>query len=57
MAATRARRCCQNAGESDESLAPIPYTVLAQPFAALLAGAEGLNPDEARSRSEVTRRL
>lgn len=40
-----------------EQLAPIPYIVPAQMFAALLARAKGLNPDEPRSLSKVTRTL
>src|ERR1043166_6756624 len=35
--------------EIDELLAPIPYIVPAQLFAALLADAKGLNPDTPRS--------
>jgi glucosamine--fructose-6-phosphate aminotransferase (isomerizing) len=41
----------------DETLAPIPYIVPAQLFAALLAEAKGLNPDTPRSLSKVTRTL
>src|ERR1044072_1433128 len=43
--------------EIDEFLAPIPYIVPGQLFAALLAEAKGLNPDAPRSPSKVTRRL
>lgn len=43
--------------EIDELLAPIPYMVPAQLFAALLADAKGLNPDTPRSLSKVTRTL
>ncbi|HKQ04484.1 MAG TPA: SIS domain-containing protein [Blastocatellia bacterium] len=41
--------------EIEELLAPIPYMVPAQLFAALLADAKGLNPDMPRSLSKVTR--
>jgi len=41
----------------DEFLAPIPYIVPGQLFAALLAEAKGLNPDAPRSLSKVTRTL
>jgi len=40
-----------------EFLAPIPYIVPAQLFAALLAEAKGLDPDTPRSLSKVTRTL
>lgn len=43
--------------EIDELLAPIPYMVPAQLFAALLADAKGLDPDTPRSLSKVTRTL
>ena len=43
--------------EIDEFLAPIPYIVPAQLFAALLSEAKGLNPDTPRSLSKVTRTL
>ena len=43
--------------EIDEYLAPIPYIVPGQLFAALLAEAKGLNPDKPRSLSKVTRTL
>ena len=43
--------------EIDEFLAPIPYIVPGQLFAALLAEAKGLNPDSPRSLSKVTRTL
>jgi glucosamine--fructose-6-phosphate aminotransferase (isomerizing) len=43
--------------EIDEFLAPIPYMVPGQLFAALLAEAKGLNPDSPRSLSKVTRTL
>ncbi|MFN2530211.1 MAG: SIS domain-containing protein [Pyrinomonadaceae bacterium] len=43
--------------EIDEVLAPIPYIVPAQLFAALLAEAKGLDPDSPRSLSKVTRTI
>ena len=43
--------------EIDEFLAPIPYIVPGQIFAALLAEAKGLDPDAPRSLSKVTRTL
>ena len=43
--------------EIPEFLAPIPYMVPGQLFAALLAEAKGLNPDAPRSISKVTRTL
>ncbi len=43
--------------EIDEFLAPIPYIIPAQLFAALLAEAKGLDPDQPRSLSKVTRTL
>ena len=43
--------------EIDEFLAPIPYIIPAQLFAALLADAKGLDPDQPRSLSKVTRTL
>ena len=43
--------------EIDEFLAPIPYIIPAQLFAALLAEAKGLDPDRPRSLSKVTRTL
>lgn len=41
----------------DELLAPIPYIIPAQLFAAMLADCKGLNPDAPRSLSKVTRTL
>src|SRR3989441_1469091 len=41
--------------EIDEFLAPIPYIIPAQLFAALLAEAKGLDPDAPRSLSKITR--
>ena len=43
--------------EVDEMLAPIPYIIPAQLFAALLADAKGLDPDAPRSLAKVTRTL
>ena len=43
--------------EIGEFLAPIPYIIPGQLFAALLAEAKGLNPDAPRSLSKVTRTL
>src|ERR1041384_8193465 len=43
--------------EINEFLAPIPYIIPAQLFAALLAEAKGLDPDAPRSLSKVTRTL
>src|SRR5258705_6259991 len=43
--------------EIDEYLAPIPYMIPGQLFAALLAEAKGLDPDSPRSLSKVTRTL
>ena len=43
--------------EIDELLAPIPYIIPAQLFAAHLAEAKGLNPDAPRSLAKVTRTL
>src|SRR5258708_35696535 len=40
--------------EIDEFLAPIPYIVPAQLFAAFLADAKGLDPDQPRSLSKIT---
>jgi len=43
--------------EIDEFVAPIPYIIPGQLFAALLAEAKGLDPDQPRSLSKVTRTL
>src|SRR6266542_3080315 len=43
--------------EIDEFLAPVPYIIPAQLFAALMAEAKGLDPDQPRSLSKVTRTL
>jgi glutamine---fructose-6-phosphate transaminase (isomerizing) len=55
--ARMSRRSIQMPAEISELLAPIPYIVPAQLFAALLADAKGLNPDTPRSLSKVTRTL
>ena len=56
-----AARACSRAiimpRETDEFLAPIPYIIPGQLFAALLAEAKGLDPDAPRSLSKVTRTL
>ncbi len=44
-------------GEVKEFLAPVPYIIPGQLFAALLAEAKGLNADAPRSLSKVTRTL
>src|SRR5215216_3038798 len=56
-AATMCTRSIVMSHEIDEFLAPIPYIVPGQLFAALLAEAKGLNPDAPRSLSKVTRTL
>jgi len=43
--------------EIDEFVAPIPYIIPGQLFAALLAEAKGLDADQPRSLSKVTRTL
>jgi len=50
-------RCIEMQSEIDEFLAPIPYIIPGQLFAALLADAKGLDPDAPRSLSKVTRTL
>ncbi len=55
-----ARKCTRAIllpGEIDEFLAPIPYIIPGQLFAALLADAKGLDPDAPRSLSKVTRTI
>jgi glutamine---fructose-6-phosphate transaminase (isomerizing) len=55
-----ARSCSRSIlmpNEVDEFLAPIPYIIPGQLFAALLADAKGLDPDAPRSLSKVTRTL
>lgn len=56
-AATMCTRAIIMPREIDEFLAPIPYIIPAQLFAALLAEAKGLDPDKPRSLSKVTRTL
>ncbi len=56
-AARLASRAITLPAELGEFLAPIPYIIPAQLFAALLARAKGLNPDAPRSLSKVTRTL
>jgi glutamine---fructose-6-phosphate transaminase (isomerizing) len=55
--ATKCTRSIIMPREIDEFLAPIPYIIPAQLFAALLAEAKGLDPDKPRSLSKVTRTL
>ena len=50
-------RSIQMPAEIEEVLAPIPYIIPAQLFAALLADAKGLDPDAPRSLAKVTRTL
>ena len=56
-AASMCTRSIVMSREIDEFLAPIPYIIPGQLFAALLAEAKGLNPDAPRSLSKVTRTL
>jgi len=56
-AAAKSTRSIIMPREIDEFLAPIPYIIPAQLFAALLAEAKGLDPDAPRSLSKVTRTL
>jgi glucosamine--fructose-6-phosphate aminotransferase (isomerizing) len=56
-AASLSTRAIMMPAELDELLAPIPYIVPGQLFAALLAEAKGLDPDKPRSISKVTRTL
>jgi glutamine---fructose-6-phosphate transaminase (isomerizing) len=51
-AATRGLKIPQRISET---LSPIPYVIPAQLFAALLAAAKGINPDQPRSLSKVTK--
>jgi glucosamine--fructose-6-phosphate aminotransferase (isomerizing) len=55
--ARASRRAIPMPPEINETLAPIPYIIPAQLFAALLADAKGLNPDAPRSLAKVTRTL
>jgi glucosamine--fructose-6-phosphate aminotransferase (isomerizing) len=50
-------RALRMPAELPEELAPIPYIIPGQLFAAMLAEAKGLNPDTPRSLSKVTRTL
>lgn len=50
-------RCIPLPADIGEMLAPIPYIVPAQLFAALLADAKGLDPDAPRSLAKVTRTI
>jgi glucosamine--fructose-6-phosphate aminotransferase (isomerizing) len=50
-------RSIKMSGEVDEFIAPIPYIIPGQLFAAMLADAKGLDPDMPRSLSKVTRTL
>lgn len=50
-------KCLNLSPEIDEFLSPIPFIIPAQMFAALLAEAKGINPDEPRSLSKVTKTL
>ncbi len=56
-AASAASRALRLSPEIDEFLAPIPYIIPGQLFAALLAAERGLDPDAPRSLSKVTRTL
>jgi len=56
-AAMNCTRAIRMPADIDEFLAPIPYIIPAQLFAALLADAKGLNPDAPRSLAKVTRTL
>ena len=56
-AASLGSRVIRMPSEISEFLAPIPYIIPGQLFAALLADAKGLNPDAPRSLAKVTRTL
>ena len=56
-AAQLATRAVRLPTDIDEVLAPIPYVIPAQLFAALLADAKGLDPDAPRSLAKVTRTI
>ena len=56
-AAANCSRAIIMAKEIDEFVAPIPYIIPGQLFAALLADAKGLDADQPRSLSKVTRTL
>ncbi len=55
--AGKAKRSIMMNGQIGEFLSAIPYIIPAQLFAAMLAGAKGLDPDAPRSLSKVTRTL
>lgn len=55
--ADKAKRSIMMNGQIGEFLSAIPYIIPAQLFAAMLAGAKGLDPDAPRSLSKVTRTL
>ena len=55
--ASLSSRYLQMPKDLEEVLSPIPFIVPAQLFAALLAEAKGINPDEPRSLSKVTKTL
>jgi glucosamine--fructose-6-phosphate aminotransferase (isomerizing) len=57
VVATETTRTIRMPENIDEFMAPIPYIVPGQLFAALLAEAKGLDPDAPRSLSKVTRTL
>lgn len=50
-----ARRGLRIPQRISDTLSPIPYVIPAQLFAALLAASKGINPDQPRSLSKVTR--
>ncbi|HYE74895.1 MAG TPA: SIS domain-containing protein [Blastocatellia bacterium] len=50
-----ARRGMKIPARISDTLSPIPYVIPAQLFAALLAASKGINPDQPRSLSKVTR--
>ncbi|MDQ1728151.1 MAG: hypothetical protein QOD33_276 [Pyrinomonadaceae bacterium] len=56
-AASKSSRSIIMPREIDEFVAPIPYIIPGQLFAALLAEAKGLDADQPRSLSKVTRTL
>lgn len=53
----QATRALQIPVKIDEFLAPIPYIIPGQLFAALLAGVKGLSPDRPRSLQKITKTL
>jgi glutamine---fructose-6-phosphate transaminase (isomerizing) len=54
---SKTRRVIRLPRKIGELLTPIPYVIPAQLFAASLAGQKGLNPDQPRTLSKVTRTL